>query len=101
MLEKYNELWNKVRDSIKKEFYSEPVCIEKHLKTKKKSYEEKINTDFYGDKVLKDGSQCIFLSVILTDCVFRTGKIYYPQVLLEECKCVTKEKRCLNISLTT
>ena len=56
---------------------------------------------FNGDKVLKDGSQCIFLSVILTDCVFRTGKIYYPQVLLEECKCVTKEKRCLNISLTT
>ena len=25
--------------------------------------------------------------------VFRTGKNYYPQVLLEECKCVVKEKK--------
>ena len=38
-------------------------------------------------------SQCICLSVILTDSVFRTGKNYYPQVFLEEYKCVVKEKK--------
>ena len=47
----------------------------------------------------KEGSQYICLLVILIDSVFRTGKNYYPQVYLEECKYVTKEKRHLNILL--
>ena len=34
----------------------------------------------------KEGSQCMYLSVILIDSVFRTGKNYYSQVALEECK---------------
>lgn len=93
MLEKYNELWNKVRDSIKKEFYSEPVCIEKHLKTKKKSCEEKINTDFHDDEVPKEDSQYICVSVVLIYYVFRTDKNYYPHVFLEKFKYVFKEKK--------
>ena len=32
-------------------------------------------------------------SVILIDSVFRRGKNYYPQVFLEECKYVVKEKK--------
>ena len=30
---------------------------------------------------------------MLIDSVFRTGKSYYPQVFLEECKYVVKEKK--------
>ena len=30
---------------------------------------------------------------MLLDSVFRTGKNYYPQVLLEECKYVIQEKK--------
>ena len=29
----------------------------------------------------------------MVDSVFRTGKNYYPQVFLEECKYVVKEKK--------
>ena len=32
LLEKYNEIWEKVRDSIKKEFDSKPVYNGKYLK---------------------------------------------------------------------
>ena len=32
------------------------------------------------------------MSVILLDSIFRIGKNYYPQVLLQEYKCVIKEK---------
>ena len=39
------------------------------------------------------GSQFICLSVILIDSVFRTGKNYYCQDSLEECKYVVKEKK--------
>ena len=46
LLEKYNEIWEKVKNSIKKEFDSEPVYNEKYLKVKIKSYNGKINTNF-------------------------------------------------------
>ena len=35
--EKYDDIWNKVSNSIKKEFDSEPMCNKKLLKTKIKS----------------------------------------------------------------
>ena len=41
---------------------------------------------FYGDKVPKEGSQCICLSVILIDSVFIADENYYPQLCLEKCK---------------
>ena len=93
MLEKYNHIWEKVKSSIKKEFDSEPAYNEKYIKTKIKSYKGKINTNFHNNKLPKEGSQCICLSVILINSVFRTGKSYYPQVFLEECKYVVKEKK--------
>ena len=39
LLEKYNEIWDKVSNTIKKGFDSEPVYNEKYLRTKVKSYE--------------------------------------------------------------
>ena len=70
LLEKYNDIWEKVRNSIKKGFDGEPVYNEKYTKTKIKSYEGKINTNFNDDKEPKEGSQyiCILqwvVSVIL------------------------------------
>ena len=71
---------------IKIEFDSEPAC----LKAKIKSYNGKINTNIHNNKLPKQGPQFICLSVILIDSVFRTGKSYYSQVFLEECKYVIK-----------
>ena len=45
----------------------------------------------HSGKILKKGSQCIFLSVTLINSVFRTGKNYHCQVFLEECKYIVKE----------
>ena len=70
-LEKYNEIWEKVKSSIKKEFDSEPVYNEQYLKTKIKSYKVKINTNFHNNKIPKEGSQSICLLVILNDSFFR------------------------------
>ena len=57
------------------------------------SYNGKINTNFRNDKMPKDGSQFICLSVILIDSVFRIDKNYYSQVVSEECKYVVKGKK--------
>ena len=72
LLEKYNEIWEKNKESLKKDFDSEPVC------------NGKINTNFHINKIAKQHSQYICLSV------FRTGKNYYSQVFLEECKYAVK-----------
>ena len=58
----------------------------------------------YQKKILnifapKEDSQYICLTVILIDSIFRTGKNYYPQVFLEECKYVVKEKKVPSILL--
>ena len=93
LLEKYNEIWKKVRSIIKKEFGSKPVSNEKYLKTKIKSYNGKVNKNCCNNKILKEGSQCIYLSVILINSPYKKDKNYYPQVFLEECKYVLKEKK--------
>ena len=73
LLEKYNEIWEKVSKSIKKELVSKPIYNEKYLKTNIQSCKGKINTNFHNNKILKEGSQCIWLTVISNDSVSRTG----------------------------
>ena len=69
------------------------MCNEKYLRAKIKSYNRKINTNFHKNKIPKEDSKFISLSVILTNSVYRTGKNYYPQVFIEECKYVAKGKK--------
>ena len=87
----------KVSNIIKKEFDSNPIYNEKYIKTKIKSYNGKINTNFHNNKTPKEGSQYICLSVILIDSVYKKDKSYYPQLFLEE----LKKKRSLSLLLTT
>ena len=63
------------------------------MKNKIKSYNGKINTNFQNNKIPKEGSQCICLSLVLIDSVYRKDKNYYPQAFLEECKYVVKEEK--------
>ena len=63
LLEKYNEILEKCSNNTKKGFDKEPIYNEKYLKTKIKSYEGKINTNFHNDKIPKESSQCIYLSI--------------------------------------
>ena len=95
LLRKCNKILKKFKNTIDKEFESDPLCNKKYLKAKIKSYNEKINTNFHNIKIPKEFFQYICLSVILTDSVFRTTNNYYPQVFLEECK--FKEKKDVKV----
>ena len=90
LLKQHNKIWKNVKNIIYKEFDSDPVYNKKYLKAKIKSYNGKINTNFHNNKIPKEGSQCICLSEILINSVFRTSKNYYPEMFLEECKYVVK-----------
>ena len=56
LLQKYNGIWEKVKNSLIKEFVSELVYNKKYLKGKRKSYNGKINTNFHYNKIAKDRS---------------------------------------------
>ena len=57
LFEKYNKTWEKVKNSLKKDFDSEPVYNKKYLKAKIKSYKGKLNTVFYNNKITNEVSQ--------------------------------------------
>ena len=91
LLEKYNEILGKVKNIIKKEFDSKPVYKEKYLKAKIKTYNGKINMSFHNNKIPREGSQFICLSVILIDSALRAGK-NYPQVFYKNVNMLLKKK---------
>ena len=90
-----------VNNITKIEFDRKPVYNEKHIKTKKKSYNGKMSTNFHNNRIPKEFNvfnYCICLSVILIYSVCQKCKNCYPQVFLEECKYVVKEKKSKFIS---
>ena len=44
-------------------------------------------TNFHNKKMPKEKAPCKCLSIIMLDSVIKANKKYYPQILLEECKC--------------
>ena len=84
-------------------FDSEPVYgyNDKYIKTKTKSYRDKVSTNFQGKKLPKERVSYRCLSLIMLESVIRANKKHYPQTLLEECNYeITKNKtESLNDSL--
>ena len=81
------------------EFDSEPVYgdNDKYIKTKTKSYGDKVNTNFQGNKIPKENSSYECLSLIMIDSGIRVNKKYYPQTLFQECKYEIKKNKMENL----
>ena len=54
LLEKHNEIWEKVKNSFKKYFDVKPVYNEEYLQTKMKSLYGKISANFLNKKMPKE-----------------------------------------------
>ena len=95
-LKEYTKIWGRGSSLIDKKLDSEPVYgdTDKYIKTKIKSYGDKINTKV--KKVPKENSSYKCLSFKMLDPVIKVNKKYYPQTLLEECKDETKNNKMEN-----
>ena len=63
---------------------------DRYIKTRVKTYNDRVYTKFQHNKISKDNEYCAHLSVILLDSIFvNSNKEYYPQIFLEECKYAT------------
>ena len=55
LLVKYNEIWNKIKKTLNKKFHSMPFYDEKYIKGKIREFNGVIKTNFWGDKIPKEG----------------------------------------------
>ena len=92
LLKKYNEIWDKISNLLKRGFDREQVYDNK-LKIKIKIYDKRININFYGYKKLEDIEYCTCLSVIILDSAVKINNDYYPKIFLEECRYPVTRKR--------
>ena len=92
LLKNYNKIWKKIERLMSIDFDSKPTYgnDDKYIKTKIKTYEDSITTNFYNKKGSKKipeekiPHKC--LSIIILDSVLYAYEKYHPQTFLEEFK---------------
>ena len=86
VLDKCNEIWNKIKKTLNIKFHSMLVYDEKYIKAKVREFNGVIKTNFLGDEIPKEGVHYAYIACITIDSVMRMKKMNHPQVYLEECK---------------
>ena len=84
--EKYQQIWDVIKNKLKIKFHSEPVYEYKYLKSKVREYDGVIKTNFLGNGIPKENMHYTCITCITIDSVMKMDKKYFPQVYLEECK---------------
>ena len=88
----FNKIWKKFEELLGIKFNTKPTYgdDEKYIKTKIKTYEDNITTNFYNKKgskkVPEEKIPLKCLSIIILDSVLYAHKKYHAQIFLEECK---------------
>ena len=85
-LDKINEIWDKIKETLNIKFYSMPVYDEKYIKAKGRKIGAVIKTNFLGDEIPKQSIHYTCIACVIIDSVMRMEKKNYPKVCIEECK---------------
>ena len=95
LLKKYKKIWERVGSLLNIELDSEPVYgdVDKYIKRKIKTYGDRVNANFQGQKVPKENVSYKCISLIMLDSVIRVNKKYYLQTLLKECKYAVRKNK--------
>ena len=86
VLDKYNEIWDKIKGKLDMNLHSMPVYDKKYIKAKVREFNGVIKTNFLGNEIPKESMHYTCITCITIDSVMRMEKKNYPQVYLEECK---------------
>ena len=95
VLDKYNEICDKIKETLNLKFHSMPVYDEKYIKTKVREFNGTIKTNFLDDKTPKEIMHCTCIACITIDSVMRMEKKIYPQINLEEYKHRMKKRKMM------
>ena len=93
VLDKCNEIWDKIKGKLKIIFHCGPVYDEKYIKAKVRGFNGVIKTNFLADKIPKKSVHFDCIACITIDSVMGMEKKNYLQVYLEECQCRMKKTK--------
>ena len=100
--EKYEEIWDIIKNKLGIKFHSEPIYEKKNLKAKIREFDGDIKTNFLGNGLPKENMYYTCIACITIDSIMKMNKKNYPQVYLEECKYKIKKMqtpRFVNVEL--
>ena len=84
--EKFEQIWDVIKNKLKIKFYSLPVYDKKYFKTNVGEYDGVIKANFLGSDMPKENMHYTCIARVTIDSVMRMDKKNYPKVYLEECK---------------
>ena len=84
--DKYDKIWDVIKNKLNIKFHSEPVYEYKYLKAKVREFDGVIKTNFLGNDTPKENMHYTCIACITIDSVMRMDKKNHPQVYLDECK---------------
>ena len=93
LLEKYKAIWTNIENLKSIELNALPVYDYRYLKTKIRTFGDKVCTNFRGLNVPEDDIECESFTVISIESLLVYGNKYYLQVYLDNCayKIVSKK----------
>ena len=102
--EKYEDIWNVIKNKLNIKFHSQSIYENKYLKTKVREFDSSIKINFLRNGLPKENTYYTCIACITIDSVKKMSKKNYPQVYLEECKYKAKKintPRFINTKLET
>ena len=102
LLEKYKAIWTEIEDLKNIKLNTLPVYDERYIKTKIRTFSDKIYTNFRGLNMSEDDIECESFTLISVDSLLIYENKYYLQVYLNNCayEIVDKQmKDCLDENL--
>ena len=102
--QKYEDIWNVIKNKLDINFHSQPIYENKYLKAKVREFDGSIKTNFLGNNLPNENTHYACIACITIDSIIKMKKNNYPKVYLEECKYKVKKThtpRFINIELET
>ena len=92
--DKYDDIWDTIKNKLGIKFHSEPVYKYRYLKAKVREFDDVIKTNFLGNGVPKENMHYTCIACITIDFVMNCDKKNRLQVYLEQCKYRAKKYKC-------
>ena len=96
MWDKYDGIWDVIKDKLDIKFHSGPVYEYKYLKAKVREFNGVIKTNFLNNGMPKENIHYSCIVCITIDSVINFNEKNHSQVYLKECKYRIKETQMPN-----
>ena len=95
LLDKYNEIWGKIKETLSIKFHSTPFYDEKYIKANAREFSVVIKINFLTDKAPKENNNYTCIACIAIDSFMRMEKKNYSQVYLKKRKYRIKKTKMI------